>query len=169
MEITQSRLHELFDYKDGNLIWKVAKAAKLKVGDIAGYLDICGYIVIGVDYKIYRAHRLIYLYHNGYLPLYLDHIDGNRSNNKIDNLRSATISQNQMNRKLSTRNTSGTKGVVWDKRSKRWVVRVVAESKEYFFGYFEDKELAKSVAIKATNKIHKEFSLYKGVLNGQER
>ena len=166
MEITQSLLHELFDYIDGNLIWKVDKSRQVKVGDIAGHLDTFGYICVGIDNKLYKAHRLIYLYHNGYLPPCLDHIDGNKSNNKIDNLRSASTSQNQMNIRLSTKNTSGTKGVTWNKKSKKWLVRVRAESKEHCFGYFDDKELAKSVAIDATNKIHKEFSSYKGVLNG---
>lgn len=167
MEVTQSQLHKLFDYKDGNLIWKVDKSPQVKVGDIAGYLSQIGYIYIGIDGKLYRAHRLIYLYHNGYLPLSIDHIDGNKTNNKIENLRSATTSQNQMNSKINTRNTSGIKGVVWHKRDKKWIVRVRVKSKTYCIGYFDDKELAKASAIEATNKIHKEFSSYKGVLNGK--
>ena len=166
MEVTQSQLHELFDYKDGNLIWKVAKARIIKVGDIAGSINEYGYIIIGIDGKVYRAHRLIYLYHNGYFPSFIDHIDGNKTNNKIENLRSATTSQNAMNRKISIKNSSGIKGVVWHKRDKKWVVQVKVNSKYQSFGYYEDKELAELVAIEATNKLHKEFSAYKGVLNG---
>jgi len=166
MALTLSRVHELFDYKDGNLIWKFAKSRRVKTGDIAGYLAHEGYIDIGVDGGIYKAHRLIYFYHNGYFPLFIDHIDGNRSNNKIQNLRSATISQNAMNQKISTKNSSGVKGVYWHKRDKKWVVQVKVNSKYQSFGYYEDKELAELVAIEATNKLHKEFSAYKGVLNG---
>jgi hypothetical protein len=166
MEITLSRVHELFDYKDGNLIWKIATSPRVKVGNIAGYLGDCEYICIGVDGKQYKAHRLIYFYHNGYLPSSIDHIDGNRANNKIDNLRSATTSQNAMNQKISTKNSSGIKGVRWHKRDKKWYVQLSANSKRHSFGYYEDKELAEMVAIEATNKLHKEFSAYKGVLNG---
>ena len=166
MALTLSRVHELFDYKDGNLIWKFAKSRRVKTGDIAGYLAHEGYIDIGVDGGIYKAHRLIYFYHNGYFPLFIDHIDGNRSNNKIQNLRSATISQNAMNQKISTKNSSGVKGVYWHKRDKKWVVQLKVNFKRHYFGYFNDKKAAELVAVEATNKLHKEFSAYKGVLNG---
>ena len=166
MEVTLSRLHELFHYKDGNLIWKIDKSRRVKAGDIAGYLNKLGYIDIGVDRKVYKAHRLIYFYHNEHLPLSIDHIDGNKSNNKIENLRSATTSQNAMNRKISIKNSSGIKGVVWHKRDKKWVVNVKVNSKCHSFGYFDDKKAAELVAIEATNELHKEFSAYKGVLNG---
>jgi len=166
MELTLSKLHELFDYKNGNLIWKFAKSRRVKAGDIAGCLDEYGYILIGVNGGVYRAHRLIYFYHHGYFPLFIDHIDGNRANNKIENLRSVTTSQNAMNQKISTRNSSGIKGVMWHKRDKKWVVQLRVNSKNHSFGYFDDKELAELVAIEATNKLHKEFSAYKGVLNG---
>ena len=166
MEITLSRLHELFDYKDGNLIWKIDKSRRVKAGDIAGSLNKLGYIEIGVDRRVYKAHRLIYFYHNGHLPLSTDHIDGNKSNNKIENLRNATTSQNAMNRKISTKNSSGIKGVIWHKRDKKWVVQVKVNSKYHSFGYYDNKELAELMAIEATNKLHKEFSAYKGVLNG---
>ena len=166
MKDALSKLHELFDYKDGNLIWKIATSRRIKVGDIAGYLSDCGYIGIGIDGRQYKAHRIIYFYHNGYLPSSIDHIDGNRSNNKIENLRSATTSQNAMNQKISTKNTSGVKGVHWHKRDKKWVVQLKVDSKRHSFGYFNDKKVAELVAVKVTNKLHKEFSAYKGVLNG---
>ena len=166
MELTLSRLHELFDYKDGNLIWKIATSPRVRVGDIAGYLNGYGYIGIGIDGSSYKAHRLIYFYHNGCLPSNIDHIDGNKSNNKIENLRSATTSQNAMNQKISTKNSSGVKGVHWHKRDKKWVVQLKSDSKRYSFGYFNDKKEAELVAIEETNKLHKEFSAYKGVLNG---
>ena len=166
MELTLSKLHELFDYKDGNLIWKIAKSRRVKAGDIAGSLNEYGYIMIGFNGSVYRAHRLIYFYHNGYFPLFIDHIDGNKSNNKIENLRSVTISQNAMNQKISTRNSSGVKGVMWHKRDKKWVVQLKVNSKCHSFGYYDDKELAELVAMEATNKLHKQFSAYKGVLHG---
>ena len=167
MELTLSRVHELFDYKDGNLIWKIAKARIIKVGDIAGNVDkFDGYVRIGIDGSIYKAHRLIYFYHNGHLPSFIDHIDGNKSNNKIENLRVASKSQNSMNQKISTRNSSGIKGVMWHKRDQKWFVQIRKNKKCHSFGYFDDKELAELVAMEATDLLHKDFSAYKGVLNG---
>jgi len=163
----QQKIREYFDYSDGVLYWKTKTAHCVKVGQPAGTLDKrTGYHRVRVDSKFQKTHRVIFLYHHGYLPDFVDHIDGNKTNNKIENLRGATFSQNCMNQKISTRNTSGTKGVMWHKRDKKWVVQLRVNSKCHSFGYFDDKELAELVAIEATNKLHKEFSAYKGVLNG---
>jgi hypothetical protein len=163
----QKRVHECFDYLDGVLYWKIKPAIRVKVGQPAGTLDKkTGYYRLNVDLKTYKIHSLIFLYHNGYLPNFVDHVDGNKINNKIENLRAATRSQNCMNQKISTKNTSGTKGVMWHKRDKKWFVQLRVNSKCHSFGYYDDKELAELVAIEATNKFHKEFSAYKGVLHG---
>ena len=162
-----NRVRECFDYKDGALYWKVKKARRTKIGQRAGSFDEkTGYYRVHIDSKMQKLHRVIFLYHHGYLPNYVDHIDGNKTNNKIENLRESTFSENCMNQKVSTRNTSGTKGVMWHKRDKRWFVQLRINSKCHSFGYYEDKELAELVAMEATNKFHKEFSAYKGVLNG---
>jgi len=94
-------LHDLFDYCDGNLYWKQSVNTKIKIGQKAGYLKNDGYIQIRVNKKPYLAHRLIYLYHHGALPDYpleLDHINRNRADNRLENLRIATKSENQLNR-----------------------------------------------------------------------
>jgi hypothetical protein len=94
-------LHELFDYCDGNLYWKQSVNTKIKVGQKAGCPKNDGYIQIRVNKKPYQAHRLIYLYHYGVLPdhpLELDHINRNRADNKVENLRIVTKSENQLNR-----------------------------------------------------------------------
>jgi hypothetical protein len=163
----QQKIREYFDYSDGVLYWKIKTERCVKIGQPAGTLDKrTGYHRVRVDCKFQKAHRIIFLYHHGYLPDFVDHIDGNKTNNKIENLRGATLSQNCMNQKISTRNTSGTKGVMWHKRDKKWFVQLRVNSKCHSFGYYEDKELAELVAIEATNKLHKEFSAYQGVLNG---
>lgn len=163
----QQKIREYFDYSDGVLYWKTKTAHCVKIGQPAGTLDKrTGYHRVRVDSKFQKTHRVIFLYHHGYLPDFVDHIDGNKTNNKIENLRGATFSQNCMNQKISTRNTSGTKGVMWHKRDKKWFVQLRVNSKCHSFGYYEDKELAELVAIEATNKLHKEFSAYQGVLNG---
>jgi hypothetical protein len=166
--ITQKDAQEYFDYKDVVLYWKVKASNRVKVGNPAGSFDpSTGYHKIHVNYKFYKTHRVIFLYHYGYFPDFIDHIDGNKLNNRIENLRAATKSQNCMNQKISIRNTSGIKGVMWHKRDKKWVVALRVNSILHSFGYFKDKELAELVAVEATNKLHQEFSAYKGVLNGQ--
>lgn len=99
IKLTQKYVRSLFDYKDGNLYWKVRKAYRIKIGDLAGYVNITGYQEVIIDGKSYKAHRLIFLYHHGYLPKFLDHIDCNKLNNDINNLREATKSQNKMNQR----------------------------------------------------------------------
>ena len=97
-------LIELFDYSDGNFYWKKTVNTKIKIGQKAGCLKNDGYIQIRVEKKPYQAHRLIYLYHHGFLPDYpleLDHINRNRADNRIENLRIVTKSENQLNRKYA--------------------------------------------------------------------
>ena len=164
----QEKVREYFDYVDGNLYWKVRKAKCIQIGQLAGTFDkTTGYHRIHFDSKFQKTHRMIFLYHHGYLPSYIDHIDGNKTNNRIENLREVTVSQNCMNQKISTRNTSGTKGVMWHKRDKKWFVQLRINKICHSFGYYDDKELAELVAMEATNKFHKDFSAYKGVLNGK--
>jgi hypothetical protein len=147
--ITQERLRELFVYQDGNL---------LRNGKIAGSINTKGYCIICVDYKLYKAHRLVFLYHHGYLSKQIDHIDGNKLNNDITNLRAANNSVNMMNRGVMRNNTSGCKGVFWDKEFSKWRVAIGVNKKLKSFGRFVDKELADLVAVMAREKYHKEYA-----------
>jgi hypothetical protein len=89
-------LHKYFDYKDGKLY--------RKNGNLAGNILKSGYGLVSVKGKRFGIHRVIYAMHHGFMPEIVDHIDGNPSNNNIQNLRSATKSQNGMNQKLSAKN-----------------------------------------------------------------
>lgn len=159
--LTKEYLHELFDYHDGHLYWKINKG-KIVSGTKAGctHTTSPNYTcwVIRVDGKLYKAHRLIYCYFYNELPKQIDHKDNNPLNNNINNLRKASQSQNCLNSSLSKRNTSGVKGVSWRKSSKKWTVRVTVNNKYMSFGNFDDKELAELVAIEARNKYHGEFA-----------
>jgi hypothetical protein len=155
--ITQDYVKQLFEYRDGNLYWKV-NAGKIKVGAKAGTPNQNGYFQTRINGKRYLNHRLIFLMHHGHLPKYLDHINGNPSNNKIENLRAATLTENQHNRKLGKDNTSGYKGVSWFKAKNKWRVRIEVNKVSKFFGYFDDLELAELVAQEARNKYHGEFA-----------
>jgi len=155
-----------FDYQDGNLIRKTGRVNE--IGQIAGCVHKGkGYIHVKIKAKCFKAHRLIFLYHHGYLPECVDHIDGDKTNNKIENLRAATKEENCRNQKIRSTNKSGYKGVKWVEHCKKWQVEVCKNYKQLRFGMYEDLELAGLVAIEATELIHGRFSAYKGVLNGK--
>ena len=155
--ITQSKLKELVDYVDGKLIAKT-NIKQRKVGDALGSLTDKGYLRSSVGGKSYRVHRLVFLYHHGYMPTQVDHIDGNRMNNRIENLREATSSQNNQNRKATS--SSGIKGVVWHKQSKKWIASICVNRKSVHLGSFISIEEAALVANKARQSAHGKF--YRG-------
>ena len=166
LAISHDYVLSAFDYQDGNLIRKTGRVNE--IGQIAGCLHKGkGYIHVKIKAKAYKAHRLVFLYHNGYLPECVDHIDGNKTNNKIENLRAATKEENCRNQKIRSTNKSGYKGVKWVEHCKKWQVEVCKNYKQLRFGMYEDLELAGLVAIEATELIHGRFSAYKGVLNGK--
>ena len=117
-EYNQEYLHTLFDYKDGNLISKIDRArGKIKKGDIVGSVTTSGYKRVTIDYKEYPLHRIVFFMHYGYVPEIIDHINGNPLDNKIENLRDATLQTNQYNRKKGINNKSGCKNVSWHKKN----------------------------------------------------
>ena len=143
--ITKNHLHELFDYNGCNLIWKISRG-KAKAGSIAGCLNQNGYIVIRLNRKDYKAHRLIWLYTYGTWPENeIDHIDQNKSNNSIGNLRDVSRSTNQRNRKKKANNTSGITGVYWNKRILKWGADMFVNGKTTHLGHFDCKYRAASV------------------------
>jgi hypothetical protein len=108
--VTQELVSRLFWYDtgSGNLVWKISRATA-KAGEVAGYIKKCGYRYIRVLRKDYLAHRLVWLYVNGVWPSKeLDHIDRDRANNKIENLREAAHRDNMRNTRLPS---SGYRGV----------------------------------------------------------
>lgn len=158
MEITQELLHELFEYRDGKLYWRIKPNKRESIGQEAGYKTPDGYRKIGYNYKWYGTHRLIFLMFNGFLPKLLDHKNGIRDDNRIENLRPATYSQNNSNCRMRDSNTSGVKNVVWDKDRNKWRVQASIQGKMRNFGRYDDIELAELVAIEVRNKYHGEFA-----------
>ena len=126
---------------------------------VAGCLRNDGYINVKYKGTSYLAHRVVWLIMTGHWPVdKLDHIDGNKTNNRIDNLRECSQAQNTCNKKLGKDNTSGIKGIHWSKACKKWLVQLSIDGKKKYFGVYEDKELAELVAIEARDKYHKEFA-----------
>lgn len=103
---------EAFTYDKGRLIAKF-RSQNYSVGDVVGSLDAHGYVVIGHKGKLLKAHRVIWEIFNGEIPhgMNIDHINGVRSDNRIENLRLVTKEGNAKNRRLSTRNVTGLHGV----------------------------------------------------------
>ncbi len=159
-DLTVDLLKHLFDYdkETGNLLWKRQSSKVVKVGDIAGTLKSHGYLCVGINYNSYRAHRLIFLMHKGYLPKTIDHINGDKLDNRIENLRAATVGQNQHNRKTNSNNTSGYKGVSWHKACNKWVARITLERKTIHLGYFANAEEAAEVVRAAREELHGSFA-----------
>lgn len=101
-------------------------------GTKAGTLRKDGYILCSFQGKRYLAHRLVWFYHHGCWPIYfIDHIDGDRSNNRIENLRQATCAENLQNIKKSAANTSGVTGVSYIKRLNLWRAQIKHMYKVY--------------------------------------
>lgn len=158
INLKQQNVRFLFDYKDGILLWKNPSSSKVKVGQKAGYVGKDGYGVVKINNISYKLHKIVFLYHYGYIPECIDHINGNRSDNNIENLRESTRSQNNWNSIKPKTNTSGVKGVSWYKTYNKWVAKCKVFGKQYFLGYFHNIEDAESAVIEFRKNNHGEFA-----------
>jgi hypothetical protein len=148
--ITQEYLKNRFDYKDGQLICTVKNKP---VGSVNGK----GYLLYNIGDKSYRVHRLIFLWHHGYLPALVDHKDRNKLNNCIENLREATVSQNNHNRTGMESNT-GHKGIHWSNSRKFFKAAFVYDKVYYYVGIFKDLQEATEAYEKKYKEVVGEFA-----------
>tara|TARA_R110002020_G_scaffold247219_1_gene461147 strand:+ start:426 stop:920 length:495 start_codon:yes stop_codon:yes gene_type:complete len=145
----------LLDYNadDGTFIWTNYNKNNTKKGMNAGYINKRGYLKIQIFGKIYFAHRLAWLIYYGNFPEYgIDHIDGNKLNNSIKNLRDVGQLDNSKNTKLNKNNKSGFNGVTWAKHRGKWRSRIMFEGKDMTLGFFDDLEEAIRVRIDANKR-----------------
>lgn len=141
-----------YDPECGLLTWKVSRGT-VKAGSVAGSPNGKGYLQVALHGKDYLAHRLAWLLHTGSWPSqHLDHINGQKTDNRMDNLRECSNAQNQQNRGKPSNNTSGVQGVCWHKRDKKWQAQIAVDGKRINLGYFETIEEA--VAARAEAKAH---------------
>lgn len=142
--LTEKELREACDYvSSGHLIWKKAGKKRI-VGKIVGSLGSHGYYETCINRKRYLVHRLIWLYHYGILPSeQIDHINHDRTDNRIENLRDVTNGQNNYNQsKRSKKTTSRYKGVSWDSKRSCWKSAIQCAGKYTFIGYFDTENIA---------------------------
>lgn len=140
LDVTQDRLKSLFNYEreTGEFICKAWRGGTARAGSVAGSLNK-GYLLITIDGKRYRAHRLAWLYVHGCMPKEIDHINGNRSDNRIINLRNVTRSENSKNHCVPSNNKSGVMGVYWNKAASKWQAYIKLNGKPRYLGVFADK------------------------------
>jgi hypothetical protein len=152
-----------FYYKEGHLYRKIATGPTTKVGDKAGGINGKGYICVRLFNKKFMAHRIIWEMHYGEIPegFEVDHKDMSKANNSIENLRLATRSQNMLNKKVISTNSSGYRGVSWNKAAEKWQARIFVNKKPVLLGHFNDVVNA----AKAYDNALKEYKLEHGRFN----
>jgi hypothetical protein len=158
--ITADRLRELLDYnpETGAFVWKKSRRC-IKAGSSAGTLNSLGYIAIKVDGRLYRAHRLAWLWMTGTVsPKEIDHANRVRSDNRFCNLREATSAQNKHNASLRSNNTSGMKGVSYCKDRGKYVAQICVDGMHKNLGRFPTPEEAAAKYRAAADRLHGEFA-----------
>lgn len=155
--LTPERVRELLDYDrdSGLFVWKAPNSNRTSAGNVAGTIRH-GYVLIGVDGRQRLAHRLAWLLVTGEWPTAdIDHINGNRSDNRIANLRQVTRSVNMENqRRPRGNNSSGFLGVGWDKEKRRWRAQIKVNGVNLILGRFRTPEEAHGAYIAAKRKLH---------------
>ena len=140
--ITAENVKELFDYRDGKLVRRNGRYA----GPVKGTKTQAGYLMLKSKDVMYYYHRVVWLWHNGDWPEnQIDHIDQDKTNNKIENLRDVTQSVNNYNRPMMGHNRSGVNGVSYRQGKDRWIVYM---GKTYVgsFAQFDDAVAARKQA-----------------------
>lgn len=134
-----------FYYDGKNLFWKnVVKRSRAKMGDIVSNKNAYGYIRVKLNQQSYFAHRIIWEMHYGPIPegMQIDHINHDRTDNRLCNLRLVTASDNMKNQKKRSDNTSGITGVRFDASRGRWIAQIQVEGKSINLGRFLSLDMA---------------------------
>lgn len=159
--VSIERINELFrlDPSTGRIFWKVAANSQAPKGSVAGNLTSYGYRRVQIDGKSYREHNIVYaLAHGRHPSAHLDHVNGVRDDNRPDNLREATRSENNCNKGTEIRNKSGVKGVSWRADRGKWWAQIVKSGKIHRLGYFTNIDEAAAAYRMAAEQHHGEFA-----------
>lgn len=161
-EVTQEFLKKVLDYdpQTGIFTWKITKrgrGGRVEAGTVAGHHSDRGYITLRLNKKLYLAHRLAWLFVYGNWPSkILDHINLDRANNSIANLREVTPTQNNMNMPVRCDSQTGVKGVQWDRG--RWKAQIQCDRKSKYLGRFTTFEAAVAARRAAEEQLFGEYA-----------
>ena len=159
--ITQDQIKECLSYdpETGIFTWLKSTNNRVRIGQRAGFIRSDGYRRIMVNRKRYFAHRITFLFMTGSFPSdEIDHVNGRRDDNRWANLREANRYQNMRNSGKPVTNTSGFKGVVWNKGAKKWLAQIGHMNRKIHLGLFETAESAHKAYIAACVKLHGEYA-----------
>lgn len=156
--LTQDRVKELFSYDpETGLLTRRIKIKHFAAGVAVGSAGRRGYLHCSVDNRLYKVHRLIWLYVYGTWPTgQIDHINHNTADNRLCNLRDVSCAENHQNRARKTKSASGHLGVTWHIRDKRWLAHIEVKGKSYHLGSFTQLDAAIAARIRAEHTFHPE-------------
>lgn len=146
-----------YDSETGLIYWTI-RSGKAKAGSVAGTVKCGGYVQISVRGKLHYAHRIAWLLTHGEWPSgHIDHIDGNPSNNRIENLRDVSVQTNMENqtRAHASNKSSGLLGVSFDKQTGRWHAKISVGNKTKNIGRYADPQTAHAAYVSAKRTCHK--------------
>ena len=159
--------NDYFLYDGKNIIWKERGLDKFKTGNacntwntkfngkVAGSINKSnGYLRVAINSKSYLVHRIVWEMNNGKIPdgMQIDHINHDRTDNRLCNMRLVTGKVNAYNQSLRKNNTSGVCGVSWDSKRKKWVANIKVNGKFVNLGRFDDRESAAIARASAENE-----------------
>jgi len=153
--MNQDHLNKIFKYDPlaGVLYWRIDQG-KMKAGQVAGATDSDGYIIVGLNYRRLKAHRIIWVMLHGEIPkgMQVDHEDQDTSNNRDENFRLVTDQCNKKNSSKQVNNKSDVTGVSWDSNAGKWRADIGVNKKNKYLGLFEDFDKATAARLAAERK-----------------
>lgn len=159
LEVEQLDALFVYDPFTGSLKWRTTKGSRAQAGSEVGYNHGPGYRRVEIDGVGYMVHRIIWcMVYREWPTFFVDHENLDKADNRLDNLRPATRSQNAYNRPRACNNTSGVKGVSWHKQKQQWYARVAHAGKTVFAKAFDFLEDAERAVIAIRYKLHKEYA-----------
>ena len=162
-KLTLERLREVLRYcpATGIFTWQKTMSSTAKEGSEAGCIGPGGYVVIRIDGMSHLAHRLAIMYIYGQMPeIIVDHKNGIRSDNRLENIRAADYCQNAQNKRkaISSNKASGLLGVYWSNQHERWGAKVNLKGRQYHAGFWDTPEEAHLAYIEKKRQMH-EFGM----------
>lgn len=168
--LTKDLCHYIFDYVDGDLFFKDEAHNGNRAGSLVYLKEPSGYLYVQLDNYRYKAHRIVWTMFNDIIPedYVIDHINGVRDDNKISNLRLATLSQNRVNSAKSENTSSKYKGVYWKSKDKKWVAQITAKPSRnrVYLGGFDTQEEAAIAYNEAAIQLFGEFAILNTIGEG---